>query len=562
MRAIPLALLLASPAFAMDVAPISAIEVPLSPPPAVLQLRLDVAALSAPTSLALPPAAALNPAAWTNIQAAIAAAPAAAAAPGLALPAAAAAPGLAAAAAPNVAAAAPLPGAAPIETDAVKRLQVAQQILGRYDPAEFAKLPADQRDAALNELWDGWSRRGLVAEPGPRGEDLRRLDRTILDGVDDKALTRSNKSIFLGVGVLGYPLEEAVWLSRTRIGDALEENKLTYPSGQRWRNESGTPEFLGVGDRAQGLVDAWGAATEAAKEIARQVELGSHELPESTAVSRDAAAGFARVVAELLAGGDKEAVDYMTGQDPTFTAFMLDARKPGYYLYNGDKSVVARILRTRAAAALGIRRVDHPLDGTDHASTYLYRPARVVESLRAAAREPAPKDAEAERAALGAYAERLAPLVAAAPTPAASQAPYTFSAPEFLPGAALQSAANQLPAGLRGGTRYDLPFPLSSLRPRLASGDRYGQFTQERWEAFGLLEKSIPALANASGETVVRFVGEPFQTRGRRIASMADGKGVIIQFSVLDDVARLRDDPAGLARELRFLTAAFAAALR
>lgn len=524
---------------------VPAMNVPLAPTPVIAQLRADLAAVGAPATLALPPSAvALSPAAWANLQQVVSAAPVAAAAAPMAI-----------AAGPNGTSAAAR-GGGKVETDAVKRLSVAQEILGKYDPAEFAKLPAARQDAALAELWDGWRGRGLVDGPADAGAAA---DAVIAAGVDDKALTFSNKSIFLGAGVLGYPLEDSLWLSRTRISDAIDENALHYPSGQRWRTDDGTPEFLGTGARGQALVDSWGAATDAGRAIVRQVQRGSHELPAGAAVTPAAAAGFARVAAELVAKGDAEALEYLTGRDPTFSAFLLDARKPGYYLYNGDGSVVARIMATDAAKRMGIRRVDHA-EGAVVASTYFYRPARVVESLREAAAEAATDSADV-RARLAAYAEKLAPSVAAAP--AAETSPYVFVAPEYLPGSALDSAPNRYPTRTGEPGRLELPLPLKALRGRLNGGERYFQFSEERWSALEFLLTAIPELAAAKDETVLRFVAEPFQSGGKKIVPGHDRKGVTVQVAVLDEVARLRkSDPEGLKRELRFLSAAFSAALR
>ncbi len=522
-------------------------SVPLSPTPVVAQLRADLLFLGTPSALTLPPSAVTpSPSAWTNMQQVLRAAP-------VALPASAAAP----VAAP-AAAASPL-----VKTDAVKRLSVAQEILGRYDPNEFEKLPADRKDAAMAELWDGWRSRGLVADPtAPVGADGgARADALLLEGVDDKALTFSNKSIFLGVGVLGYPLEDALWLSHTRITQAIDDNRLNYPAGQRWHTKDGTPEFLGTSVRAQPLVDAWAAATDYGRAVVRQIEKRSRELPAGDLVAPAAAAGFARVAAELERAGDREALEYLTGRDPTFTAFLLDVRKPGYYLYNGDGSVVARIMATGAAKSLGIRRVDHPDKGlADHASTYYYRPARVVERLRDAAREPAP-DSAVERSLLSSYAERLAPH--AAPVAEAGIAPYRFVEPEFLPGSALDSRANVYAKRAGDPERLELPLPLGSLRLRQRTGDRSLQFTPERWSALGLILESCPELAAADDAVTLRFVGEPFQSGQRKVAPLSGRRGATVQTAVLDEVSRLeRDDPAGLKRELRFLSAAFAAALR
>lgn len=301
--------------------------------------------------------------------------------------------------------------AAAQQTDALRRVELAQQVLGRFDPNEFSKLPPAQQDAALGGLWEGWKSRGLVEDPGADADPGAALDRMLVAGVEDRALTSANKSAFLGVGVLGYPLEDSLWLQRTRIGDALDENSLRYPKGQRWHTDDHTPEFLGTTPEAQSLVDAWGAATDYGKQLVEAVKSGAKTLPKGAAASPAAAAAFAAVARELKANKDDAALDYLSGQDPTFSAFLLDARKPGYYLYNGDQSIVARIMSTKAAAALGARRIDKKDGDRVVASTYFYRPARVAARLvETGKRKVEPYDDDARRR-LAEYGARMAPLV-------------------------------------------------------------------------------------------------------------------------------------------------------
>lgn len=323
--------------------------------PILGQLRLDLAALTSQSPAALPslpalPASVLtSPEGFAGLQKAV-----------------------------DAAARSPVPE---MQTDALRRVEVARQVLGRFDPNQFSKLPQADQEASLSKLWEGWKDRGLVSDPGAAADPGAALDRMIVAGVEDHALTSANKSVFLAVGVLGYPLEDSLWLLRNRIGDALEENSLNYPRGQRWANSDGTPEFLGTTKEAQALVNKWGTATDSGRQIVALIKEGKHELPKSDAVSPAAAQAFAAVVRELHDKKDDEALAYLSGQDPTFSAFLLDAGKPGYYLYNGDQSVVGRILGTKAAAALGVRRIDKADGDKVHASTYFYRPARVAERL-------------------------------------------------------------------------------------------------------------------------------------------------------------------------------------
>ncbi|MFI5347059.1 MAG: hypothetical protein ACHQ51_11860 [Elusimicrobiota bacterium] len=523
------------------------VPMPVAAPPAALQLRADLIALSVPTTMALPPAAVpLSPAAWSSVQAVLAPAPAD---PAAVLP---------HAATPAAPAAVKEQRAA-----ALARLEVAGQVLGGMKPGEFAALPEAAQREALDKLWDGWRSRGLVSEPAEKtgGDAGRRLDALILEGVDDKSLTFANKSIFLGVGVLGYPLEDAVWLSRTRIRDALDENNLRYPEGQRWMTDDGTPEFLGQSAGAQKLVDDWGAATTLGAQIVRQVEAGSKDLPKSSVATPAAAAAFADIAADLAKAGDKEALEYLSGRDPTFSAFLLDVRKPGYYLYNGDKGAVARILATPAARRLGLRRVEHGDEGSVVPSSYIYRSARVAERLREASRETDTNDTADIRRRLQAYAERAAPL--AEPGPSAGASAYKFVEAEFLPGSALDSAANVMPAQAGGAAgRSDIPLPLSVIRQRLASGERHPLVEEARWNALALILRGNPELAAVPGAKQLRLVAQPYQTRGKRVARMTDGSAAMIQLSALDELARMKPGSDQQTRELRFLSAALQAALR
>ncbi|UPT74838.1 MAG: hypothetical protein M0D55_03740 [Elusimicrobiota bacterium] len=516
---LPLALLLLAPARA-GVVSVPALSVPLAPTPVVAQLQLDLAILN--PSAAIP---ALTPSILLpSVQAAVAAPVPVAASPVAAVP----------------------------RAEALNRVQAAREIL----PANFAELPAAERDAALESLWDGWKARGLVeASAGPSP-----ADDVLLAGVDDKALTSANKSVFLGAAVLGYPLADSLWLQRTRIGDALDENALRYPSGQRWHNASGTPEFLGISAEAQPLVDAWGAATEQGKRIVAQVRAGSKALPESAAVSREASAAFASVAAELKAAGDEAALDYLSGQDPTFSAFLLDARKPGYYMYNGDSGAIGRILATKAAAALGLRRVLHPDPSLPGAgAVYLYRPARLLERLRALASAPVEKHDEAARARLAAYAGRLAPHVGPAPK-APAQAPWTFAAADALPGSALGTDRNKLSSyKVSGdGRRWDLPLTMPLLRPRLEKGEPHGSFDSARWESLEALYRASAKMKTSEGG--LRVVSESYHTRGALVAAAKDG--AVINMALLDELARLRrEDAKALPGFLRFAAAAVDGAL-
>ncbi len=374
------AAVLARPALA-GVTVVPTITSPLTPSPVIAQLALDMSALSpsgaVPTLVGAPLSP--SPSAWANMSFLVKGVPAAAVPESVK----------------------PSLGAKPA---AAERLAFAQNVLGRFEPAKFAEMSDAERDAKLEELWDGWKARGLV----PGGPDA--LDRAILAAVEDKELTSASKSTFLGVAVLGYPLQDSLWLQRTRIDDALDENALHYPAGQQWMDRSGTPEFLGTTKRAQELVNAWGAATEHGKAVVAAVRAGT-PIPKTDAVPKRASAAFARLAEELKAAGDEEALAYLSGQDPTFSAFLLDARKPGYYLYNGDKGVIARIMKAKAAADMGIRRVEHPVPGLTISSSYFYRPRRVVERLKELDGEPGGEHSSREKELLQSYIPKLSPLL-------------------------------------------------------------------------------------------------------------------------------------------------------
>lgn len=462
----------------------------------------------------------------------------------------------------NVIAAVPRAAQAPVATDAIRRLQVANQILLRYDAENFAKLPEADQAQALSAMWDGWKMNGLLGAEKSQPA-MGKLDALVLEGVRDARLTSANKSVFLGAAVLGYPLADSLWLSRNRISDALDENALIYPRDQGWVNASGTPEFLGVSPLAQPLVDRWSQAARHAAAVVRQVRKGSRELPLSKVVTKEATAGLARVASELLAAGDTEALDYLESrQDPTFSAFLLDAGKPGYYLYNGAGGVVARVLATRAAGTSGVRRLDQPEMGTVVPSTYYYRPARVVARLAALLVEPA-DHAEKERDLFSQYAARAGAL--GVKEPKGDVKGWTFSEPEFLEGSALDSARNRLTSygeGTKGSfSRYDLPLKAGALRSRLASGEAIPSLAGERWDSAADLFKASGALSKAGDDVEVRLVSERFQTRD---ALVAKGQGsVLVQVFALDELARLKKTDKKAARAfLRFLAAAVDAALR
>lgn len=519
---------LAAPARAA-VTTVPALEVPVVPTPVVAQLALDLSVVSptgaVPTLATLPTP--ITPALWSNLTIA-----AKGATPSVSLP---------TVAKPSVAAAA-------VRTDALKRIEVAQSLLGHYEPGAFEKLEPAERDAALAALWDGWKAKGLV-EGGNAP-----VDELVLAGVDDKRLTAANKSVFLGVAVLGYPLEDALWLSRTRIQDAIDENTLRYPSGQKWHTADHTPEFLGISKQSQGFVDAWGDATAYAKQIVAQVRAGSKVLPKSAAATPEAAAAFARVAEELRANGDEEALEYLTGRDPTFSAFLLDARKPGYYLYNGDGGVIGRIMRTEAAGGLGVRRVLHPVEGLDLSSTYFYRPRRVLDRLRELETEPGGPHSDETKALLKEYEAKLAPLVGAAPK--GSVDGFVFAAPETLEGAAGDSPLNALSAyPPTAERRWDLPLPASSLYARVKRGEPHPTFDAPRWKALVRLLRASKRLASWDGD--VRFVSERWQTKDRLVSGSSDGRSVLVQLALLDEVdRRSREAPKTLASFLRFAGAA------
>lgn len=556
-----LALLLArAPARAADIQVVPNLGAPIAPLPALTQLRLDLAALQAPA------AASLSPAAFANLSViARAEVPAPAAAAPLA-----AAPGPAAASLPAASAAAS--AVAVVPTDALRRVALAQQVLGQFEPGAFAKLPEGEQRRALDGLWDHWKAQGLVgggaAPPSApaRGETaLRTFDALVIEGVDDKALTSANKSIFLGVGVLGYPLEDALWLAHTRIRDAIDENALHYPAGQRWRTDDGTPEFLGTTAEGQELVDAWGRAVEYGRQLLKQAQAGAAALPASAEFSREAAAGLAAVAAELARKGDAEALRYLRDDDPTFLAFLLDARKPGYYLYNGDGSVVARVMATDAAKALGLRRVEHGDTGAVHRSLYFYRPRRVAERVAKVAHGTATSEVAPVRDRLASYLPRLEAAARALPPDAPGPPAYEFVDPRLLPASALDSEANALASygdAAKTFSRYDLPVTAGTVRTLRAEGRRYGALDEGRWDALVSLYDACPALAAAAPETSLRVVSQPYQTRGRLIApAKAPERGALINVFLLDRLASLRGDPAARAELLRFSAAALQASL-
>lgn len=457
----PLCLLLAAlPVLAGVVKPVPKLQVPVSPTPALTQLRLDVSLLAGQ--------AALSP----NLRLLVA--PAAQSAPVLG-------------ALPELS----IGEGSPLQIDALQRLEITQQLLSRYEPETFAALGDTEREEVLAEIWDGWSRKGLA-------DDGAAADQIILDGVRDKSLTSANKSVFLGVGVLGYPLEDALWLRNTRINDAIDENALRYPSGQKWHTPDGTPEFLGKSKEAQDTVDAWGAAADYAAKLLRHVKAGQTALPKSQAASPQAAMAFADLVKELLGRDDHAAADSLASGDPTLAAFLLDVRKPGYYLYNADESLVAKILNTSAAKSMGLRTVKKPDESFPSLfSTYVYRPVRVAQRL--ASIDPG----QPEGALLNAYGRRLTRVARDSSRPSTGGWVFADYPPEEL---------SAYPAS-KAGPRWELP---------ASPGKRPGLLSDEAWRGLRALEL----------DGAVTLVTDAHKTRGKVAA-----KGVI-QVAALEELGR------------------------
>src|ERR1700691_4040695 len=133
------AALLAVPARAGEsIEAIPPLAPPLSPAPVIRQLQIDLSVLAVTAQLPeLPPSnLSLTPSAWANLK------------------------DLVPAAAPPQSAAAQTP------TDALRRVELAQQILSRFEPGAFAELPDAKKDEVLGELWEGWKAHGLATETG------------------------------------------------------------------------------------------------------------------------------------------------------------------------------------------------------------------------------------------------------------------------------------------------------------------------------------------------------------------------------------------------------------
>ncbi|MBI3288527.1 MAG: hypothetical protein HYZ74_03305 [Elusimicrobia bacterium] len=503
------------------------LNTPLAPTPVVRQLQADLAVIHAGAIPELAPSALpLTPSAWSNIR---------------------------------LVAAQPVldaRGAVAGPSGALRRIQLAQEVLGGYDPASFEALAPDERNAALARLWDGWRTRGLLTADVSQEAAGSPADRLVLEGVRDAELTSANKSIFLGVAILGYPLEDALWLTRTNIHTAHEENTLRYPQDQPWLNPAGTPEFLGVSRHAQPLLDDWAAAVEHGRGIIAQVRTGSTKLPKSAKITPQASAAFANLVRELLDKKDFEAVAYLRNNDPTLLAFLLDARKPGYYQYNGSGPIIKRLFETSTAGRMGLSRVDKPDAFLGTPETYLYRPQRVLTRLREIEREPATRDTREAKARLTSYIERLAPLIK--PAPRISAAPYSFVEPQFLAGSALRSPSNfllKLPPRPTAYPRYN-----PTLRVRLDAAERPPELDAQRWRALQKLIAKTGKSLKPGAE--IRLATESWQTQGGLIAPAEDAAAAVMNLSVLDEILRLeKRAPDRLPDFLRFAAAAVEGAL-
>jgi hypothetical protein len=106
---------------------------------------------------------------------------------------------------------------------------------------------------------------------------------------------------------------------------------------------------------------------------------------------------------------------------------------------------------------------------------------------------------------------------------------------------------------------WDLPLPLGSLRGRLHRGEPHSSFSNLRWAGLRRLFDATPALRAASDDVVLRFVSQPWHTRGLLISkSFGTRTGVSIQLSVLEELARQKEPGSEIER---FATTAVTAAL-
>jgi hypothetical protein len=218
------------------------------------------------------------------------------------------------------------------------------------------------------------------------------VDIPVLEKVMERSINetdRRGKSVATGL-FMGYPYQDVEWLVNTRIEDALEENRLHYPSGQGWIHD-GTPDFLGTTPEAQNKLDLWGRAVSYARDLAWHCRTPGEVVeprPEDygdLSVRPQAVQAFKALVAKVLESGDPALFDFLfLAEEPTLIAFLLGVEKPAYFFWAiaPDHPLVRLIRETPEIKADGIRTlVVNPEDRFER-KTMLYRPREVIEVMK------------------------------------------------------------------------------------------------------------------------------------------------------------------------------------
>ncbi|MBI2787303.1 MAG: hypothetical protein HYX59_01350 [Elusimicrobia bacterium] len=364
------------------------------------------------------------------------------------------------------------------------------------------------------------------------------LDRLILAGLEDPALTFEGANVLLNSGFFDKPLRDAAFGRKT----CDELDPATTSDDYR------TDRIKSAGDYA--------------RRIARQDASHTTELPESEDYPRQAAASFARLLEEIRDSGGLNAIDGILSS-PGLVLFLLDPEEAGYCRRVAAGSVEDRLSQSHELKRTGVRRLER-LETSESATItlYLYRPRRLVDSIQRASRDPSPPGADELRGRLADYAARMTPLERFVRANVGTRDQHSSPKAKSRTENVLDDPRNRLPSELKYELQMNMPIEMVALRREITGGKRRPSFSEDQWRALELLTTSCAKLSKAQDFFVLRIVTDPATTDGRYISRLGDDRlvGVSIQLALLNRVAHLdlkKSRPQ--RRELDFLCSAVAA---
>ncbi len=205
---------------------------------------------------------------------------------------------------------------------------------------------------------------------------LESFDNNIARAIRDQDKRIFGKNPFLGIYILGYLAKDVEWFLHRSTNNLLSENKLVYPSGQKWVHQ-GTPDYLGVTSEAQELVNFWGEVVEYSQKIIQSI-LEEESYPEQ--INLKNTQKFIQLIHTLKKQGENELIQYLkSAEDPTLNIFLMGARKAGYFLFNGEGEKVKRIISFQKK---DIRIIENPWNEEVYNHLFiLYRPKDVISNI-------------------------------------------------------------------------------------------------------------------------------------------------------------------------------------